>query len=577
MEEYNSSSDDSEDKMDIDGKEKGDNSADDDDDQDGNEDEDDDEAEHRHRQQRNRAEEEEDEELEAPARSHMGLGMSGFSQGTGLGFAQSRESAESRKEEATKASRNETQNGRSTSTSSNRMGISSGNGFQRGGIGLAETSIPTQFGSTRKQFNNDKQTPQPSSPATQQQQNRKGLGSTSTNDNSSASINVSKDFARFEKLNKGIGLKYLEKMGYQAGAGLGKDGRGIVEPIDVKLRPQKMGLGHRGFDERTEAVKRQQAEKKAKGELSESSEDEKEKKKKKAEKGKGDNRSDAWKRGPKKKKVSYKTADEIIQEQQEMLEKMGPTAAATVAKTKIIDMTGPQAREVADIAEATHSAAIKHQDGPLMELRYNVGLLVAEAETDLVRMSKALKIEEQTVRRATEEAEILQAKMDADAKLLVKLKSVKDLVQQMNALSSKLISTSARTIDDGSGKPPLTFEVVSSSYSSLFSRLEVELYDEYIQFNLDMFVMAVLSPLVKRLWLDWNPLDNPTLGVKEFAKWRRLFRLSGSSRRDNITADEDVEMLNGVSLSKSTALRHMTPYESMMFNLWLPKVRQTIL
>jgi hypothetical protein len=42
------------------------------------------------------------------------------------------------------------------------------------------------------------------------------------------------------------------------GEGLGTDKDGIVNPIDVKLRPKQMGLGHNHFDERTESVKKEQ-------------------------------------------------------------------------------------------------------------------------------------------------------------------------------------------------------------------------------------------------------------------------------------------------------------------------------
>ncbi|KAH9252809.1 hypothetical protein BASA81_009214 [Batrachochytrium salamandrivorans] len=56
-----------------------------------------------------------------------------------------------------------------------------------------------------------------------------------------------KDFAKFERYTKGFGSKMLAKMGYVPGKGLGSGGEGITAPIDVKLRPSGMGLGHGGF------------------------------------------------------------------------------------------------------------------------------------------------------------------------------------------------------------------------------------------------------------------------------------------------------------------------------------------
>jgi hypothetical protein len=71
----------------------------------------------------------------------------------------------------------------------------------------------------------------------------------------------SHDFASFNKHSTGIGMKLMMKMGYQKGKGLGVNESGIINPVDVKLRPKQMGLGHRGFDERTDAVKQAALEK----------------------------------------------------------------------------------------------------------------------------------------------------------------------------------------------------------------------------------------------------------------------------------------------------------------------------
>ena len=55
---------------------------------------------------------------------------------------------------------------------------------------------------------------------------------------------VSEEFGQFERHTKGFGLKMLTKMGFRgAGSGLGKQGEGISEPVQVARRKDKLGLG----------------------------------------------------------------------------------------------------------------------------------------------------------------------------------------------------------------------------------------------------------------------------------------------------------------------------------------------
>lgn len=56
-------------------------------------------------------------------------------------------------------------------------------------------------------------------------------------------VTTSVDYGAFEMHTTGFGSKMLAKMGYVEGGGLGKDGQGVAQPIEVFQRPKSLGLG----------------------------------------------------------------------------------------------------------------------------------------------------------------------------------------------------------------------------------------------------------------------------------------------------------------------------------------------
>lgn len=61
--------------------------------------------------------------------------------------------------------------------------------------------------------------------------------------------------AHFSKIGGTFGARMLEKMGWQAGLGLGTAGEGIVTPVESKLRPRGMGLAFKGVQREDRASK----------------------------------------------------------------------------------------------------------------------------------------------------------------------------------------------------------------------------------------------------------------------------------------------------------------------------------
>lgn len=137
--------------------------------------------------------------------------------------------------------------------------------------------------------------------------------------------------AHFRKIESSFGARMLAKMGWEAGTGLGAEARGIVVPIETKVRPKNMGIAFKGFVERTEQSK---AEARRRGEVVSDDEDEGHKKKATKGKDKADKRSDAWKKPKKvKTKIEHKTYEQIVAE-------VGEDTAGPSGVGVIIDATG---------------------------------------------------------------------------------------------------------------------------------------------------------------------------------------------------------------------------------------------
>ena len=137
--------------------------------------------------------------------------------------------------------------------------------------------------------------------------------------------------AHFRNLGSSFGARMLAKMGWESGTGLGAEGRGIVVPIETKVRPKNMGIAFKGFGERTEQSK---TEARRRGEVVSDDEDEERKTKASKAKEKAKKGSDAWKRPKKvKTKIEHKTYEQIVAE-------VGEDVAGPSGLGVIIDATG---------------------------------------------------------------------------------------------------------------------------------------------------------------------------------------------------------------------------------------------
>ncbi|KAG6832255.1 hypothetical protein H0H87_002151 [Tephrocybe sp. NHM501043] len=349
------------------------------------------------------------------------------------------------------------------------------------------------------------------------------------------------DMAHFSKLQGSFGARMLSKMGWQAGTGLGATGEGIVTPIESKLRPQKMGIAFKGFKEKTEQSKK---EARRRGEIVSDDEDAKTRKFRKKVKEQEQKWSDVWKRPKKvKTRLEHKTYEQIVAE--------AGQEAPGAGIGQIIDATGAVPREISSLADVSLNPWSPSNDPTrIPEVRHNIRLITDACKSDLDGLAREAKALNQRKKFAMDEDVRLRKKVADEAELIERLQKVQLVANDINSKSKELSSM---------------YEVSLEPFSPLFYGLVDQFSREMERYRLDEIIVAAIAPIVRRMVASWNPLEDPNAFVSTFRTWRRALRVN--------TEETPVETQVDVY---GTTERKMTPFESLLWNVWLPKVRTCI-
>lgn len=177
------------------------------------------------------------------------------------------------------------------------------------------------------------------------------------------------EFGAFEKNTKGFGMKMLMKMGYKPGTGLGKEGEGIVNPIEATVKVGSHGLG---FAEEFLSTRNKAA--------------------KSAEPASAP--KDKEQRGWRKKRQEARQDS--------------PQTAPTVEAVRIIDYTSRQVRELTSLSEMNpQSKPLESSRFP--ELRHNLRLLVKVKRRESQQAVLHVQTEQRMLCSLEEELQTLEA------------------------------------------------------------------------------------------------------------------------------------------------------------------------
>ncbi|KAL8690943.1 MAG: hypothetical protein Q9224_004287, partial [Gallowayella concinna] len=332
--------------------------------------------------------------------------------------------------------------------------------------------------------------------------------------------------------------KMMAKMGYKEGQGLGATGRGRLAPVESQSRPIGAGLGI--VPEKSKQAKEEEKREAAfRGEILEDSEEEEKNRRKELKKKKLSGMGGVAST-PTKPKIKYRTADEIeaAAEGLEVPNVLKSIIDATGSETKLLTSTaGLMSTPNAMVPSETESVKIAKRARRDLES-------FAEEWNTVSERKKFYEMEETQLVLEMDELE------ESTLGLETVIKAVRDIQ----------LSGSETTNDQAAWENVTTrLENLENEYAE---RIDSHLLQEV--------AVAAIHPIFKKVIHDWQPLEDPVSLSPYLSRLARLLCIQPPSTGTDLALHSD-PLLHSSRPSKST-----TPYETMLYTLFLPPLRSAI-
>jgi len=227
------------------------------------------------------------------------------------------------------------------------------------------------------------------------------------------------------------------------------------------------------------------------------------------------------------------------------------------------------------------------------EVRHNVRLIAEAATRDLEGLAREAK-EIQKRRQTVQGEEVrLRKKIDEEAERMLFLDGpVRTLMASQVISRMQQIHLVVNDIQTLSRQQSSDYEASLEPFSPHFHKLLSQFPSEFDRYRLDEIVVASIAPVVRatmtetphpylllyqvrRLLSQWNPLEDPEKLLSTFRLWRRILKLADHEERP---PDTQVALFgfSAFPVPPPKVEVPMTPFESLLWNVWLPRVRSSV-
>jgi len=195
----------------------------------------------------------------------------------------------------------------------------------------------------------------------------------------------------------------------------------------------------------------------------------------------------------------------------------------------------------------------------LPEVRHNLRLITEACKGDLDGLAREARALEERKKWIRQEDARLRKKVEEEAELIARLQQVNLVVDDISSQAREMSSM---------------YEASLEPFSAHFEKLLGQFPKEFDRYRLDEVIVAAIAPVVRRMLAQWEPLQDPAAFTPSFRLWRGALKMASQEEKpvDQIQVYGSSTVISAAPLVE----KPMTPYESLLWNAWLPKVRSAI-